>query len=315
MNLTQFEVDPAEVQARFRAFGEIKTFFDLVRKRGLAFITFYDIRDAERAKQSMQSFEFNGRRIDIHYSFPKEEDQAKRCDREKNQGTLFIMLRKGARDLTDADVAQQFGTFGEIRSIRTFKDQGNSRFLEFYDSRACIAANDALNGARFLGGDWDLKFAWDLATVQPYGGGGGDVHGTTPQQQPILPQRGAPGLAPPQAPFNQGGFPAGGAPPQPNGAYHGPPVVSSPPPVFPPQPDVNRLEQAQKVQQLLASLKGLTSDTGITPATSSAPAPGPSAAAPASQHQQPASGSAPSSVTPSLPANLAALLGTLQPPK
>ncbi|KDN43553.1 hypothetical protein K437DRAFT_151639 [Tilletiaria anomala UBC 951] len=336
-----FDTDPAEVQARFRTFGEITKFFDLTGKRGLAFCTYYDIRAAEAAKAAMQDFEFNGRKLDIHYSLPKEEDQQKRCDRDKNQGTLFVLLRKGSRALQDADVYQVFLPFGEIKSIRRYKDQSHTRFLEFYDSRACQAAHDSMNGTKYLDGEWDLKFAWDLSVAAVIGtqGGQGPAQGRAQDGRGRGGGGGSSARGPQQQQQQQ--MPAGlqGSPPHlyrvadARVRYPGPGPFAQVPPAPPVAAtgtgaspteanrslDPNRLEQAQKVQQLLASLKTM----GAVPAPSqphqqatptnscpvaSLPPPAQLASAPASVPVSAATAQAPSS----LPANLAALLGSLQ---
>ncbi|PWN50640.1 hypothetical protein IE53DRAFT_315391, partial [Violaceomyces palustris] len=157
-----FEVNSDLVKQNFERFGEIKTFFDLVAKRGIVFVTYYDSRAAEAAKNQLNGMHYNGRAIDIHYSLPREEDQQHRCDREKNQGTLFILLKQASQPLTDEVIRNFFSEFGDIKSIRKYKDQRNTRFLEFYDSRACLLAHDRVDGTKFMGGTWDLKFAWDL---------------------------------------------------------------------------------------------------------------------------------------------------------
>ncbi|UZJ53063.1 hypothetical protein CBS101457_002383 [Exobasidium rhododendri] len=160
----EFNADIEDLRRRFEAFGEVKSWFDLTSKRGLLFISYFDLRQAEYAKDAMQEFEVNGRRMDVHYSLPREIDMTKRCDREKDQGTLFILLKRAQGELNDDEVRSLFAQYGEIKSLRRYKDQGNCRFIEYYDCRACKAAHDALLDTAWNGGSWDLKFAWDAAT-------------------------------------------------------------------------------------------------------------------------------------------------------
>lgn len=325
------------VRDHFARYGEIKTFFDLISKRGICFITYFDLRGAEWAKGECHAVDFphpGGRKLDVHYSLPKDMDTSKRCDRDQNQGTLFMLLKRVARTWTDADFRNEYSRWGMIKSIRRYKDQKNARFLEFYDSRACVAAHDARQGGgkeyidpmtRDLG-EWDVKFAWDAHMIGKGGRTGGDRgrdgHQDVPRGQPPPPppHMAAAGRAawspgaqlsasyggdsgyasqpPPSTPgSNYGSY--GGPPPreyaypsatvQQAGAPHtpasaapygtnpygaspssfGPPssdprtrstpsTTSVPPP--PGRDDSGRLEQAQKVQQLLASL-GSTSAT------------------------------------------------------
>lgn len=160
-----FEVNVDQFRGEFGEFGEIKTWFDLIQRRGLLFVTYFDTRAAQRAKEHMNQRKIYGRVLDVHYSLPKDEDQQQHCDRDKNQGTLFALIRGATVPVTDAAVRDHFAPFGEIREIRPYKDKENTRFIEYWDSRACVTAHDQLNKSHFLGGELQLKFAWDLATV------------------------------------------------------------------------------------------------------------------------------------------------------
>ena len=160
-----FEVDIPAFRAEFEQFGAIKTFFDLIQRRGMVFVTYYDTRAAEQAKLHLNNKVVLGRTLDMHYSLPREEDQQQRCDRDKNQGTLFIVAEGSSVPLTDELLLTHFGPFGDVKSMRPFKDQPHMRFIEYWDSRACVAAHDQLNGSEFFGGKLNLKFAWDLETV------------------------------------------------------------------------------------------------------------------------------------------------------
>lgn len=160
-----FEVDMLMLRADFAAFGEIRTWFDIVQRRGMLFVTYYDTRSADNARVHMNQKVYEGRALDVHFSLPKDEDQQQHCDRTKNQGTLFVVVEDATEPLTDKALKAKFVEYGDIRSIRTYKDQAHTRFLEYWDSRACVAAHDALQDTEFLGGHLAIKFAWDLATV------------------------------------------------------------------------------------------------------------------------------------------------------
>lgn len=327
-------VDANVVRSHFARFGEIRSFFELVAKRGICFITYFDLRGAELAKGECHGMQFSGRQVDVHFSLPKDQDTSKRCDKDQNQGTLFMLLKRHPRALTDADFRNIYAQFGEIKSVRRYKDQKNARFLEFFDSRACVAAHDHMGGTEWGDGSgevgqWDIKYAWDASMVGK--GGGGNAGGQQPaqqqqqqQQQPSLdqgqelggraplppghhaaaaygggpgpgmpPQQGPPhgysagppggpapygapsqatGPAPPASPYQQNPHQS---PPAPTRQWGTNPYASTPTPspqqhsqqsghhpsqgpsgpTPPPGPgSQNRLEQAQKVQQLLASL-------------------------------------------------------------
>lgn len=52
----------------------------------------YDVRAAEEAKINMQGVFLSDRKIDVHYSLPKEEEERARCDKTKNQVQCFSQI-------------------------------------------------------------------------------------------------------------------------------------------------------------------------------------------------------------------------------
>ncbi|CAG8660739.1 3456_t:CDS:2, partial [Paraglomus occultum] len=76
----QYNLKLEEIKAKFEEYGEIKEMCDLIEKRGM-----YDIRASEKAKKELQGCELGSRKIDVHYSLPKDDDDTVYCDGEKNQ--------------------------------------------------------------------------------------------------------------------------------------------------------------------------------------------------------------------------------------
>ncbi|GAA6039966.1 hypothetical protein JCM8097_002642 [Rhodosporidiobolus ruineniae] len=358
----KYGLAPEDVRAPFAQIGDIKTFFDLLDKRAMAFITYYDSRAAMMAKDRLHNFHLMGRPMDVHFSLPRDADLAQECDREKGQGTLSILLRNappGTPAPSDQEIYQRFAPFGDIKSVFPSPKRPDMKFIEFFDSRACVQAYDRVNHSPLAGGIADLHFEWDVippAGVSlppaptgppggfqqqgppqsggyggaPGGGGyGGGPGGGTPQgyNAPA-----APSLAPPGAPGSAGhnspypGPPPGAAPYSPYGAappsaaaptaaaggaspYPGPPPGAAPynPYGAPPPPaapaaaasasnvgEAHGMEQAKKMQELLASL---VANPGALQTALSAVNPGAAAAAPASAapaQQQPQEPAAPS---------------------
>lgn len=344
-----FETPPGQIRSLFEQHGEIKTFFDLSQKRGLVFITYFDIRAAEQAKAMLHGMQITGRPLDIHFSLPREEEQNQHCDREKNQGTLFIILKQSKVPLEDDSLRHFLSQWGEVKHIRPFKDNPFARFVEYYDTRATGAAYDQLPDTEFQGSKWDVKFAWDFVERRPppapqgrppfgggggdppYGGGGGDFRPPYERdQRERSPVRNGGGYGgggrrrfddrPPYGGGGPGGPPPKGRddygrppPPMPPGRDYGAPAGASP--VAPaagsfgqPTDDAGaaeRLQQAQKVQALLAALG--RSGGSSTPLTNDTPAAPSNPAAPATSNG--ASAAPPSSgSSAALPASVLALL-------
>ena len=64
----QYETPEHLVRAPFDRLGEVSNFFSRLSTRGMCFITFYDLRAAIMAKDTLDGTEVWGRRIDVHYS-------------------------------------------------------------------------------------------------------------------------------------------------------------------------------------------------------------------------------------------------------
>ncbi|KAK7063868.1 hypothetical protein R3P38DRAFT_2820891 [Favolaschia claudopus] len=325
----KYETDSQDVRSIFEEHGEIKTFFDLISTRGMVFVTYYDLRAAERARDRLQGSEISGRPIDVHYSLPRD-DHAKGGDRDKNQqlqGCLQVTLRnsQSGQHINDNEVRHKFQQFGDVKSVKPVGDRPDSRYVEFYDTRACDEAYDRLRHQGLQDGVMDIIFAWDVNegngpsgqnqnhhgddrfhnTRGARGGnrgnrgrGGGrggrgwsdDHHGgrdrrrfdddysnqsyrnngPSPGGRPYNNNQGYDGRGP--APYN-GGYDGQMNPPGPPPSNYGPPPPAPPPQVAPQPTNEERLEQARKVQALLAALK--PPENGGPPTSAPAPPPMP----------------------------------------
>ncbi|KXN88923.1 Protein MEI2-like 2 [Leucoagaricus sp. SymC.cos] len=160
----KYETNSDDVRRQFEEFGDIKTFFDLISTRGMVFVTYFDLRAAERARDRLQGSEISGRPIDVHYSLPR--DDQKGPERERNQqfqGTLQVTLRASpsGQPIDDNEIRRKFQAFGDIKSIRPVNDRIDSRYVEFYDTRNCDDAFSALRHQGLQDGVMDIVYAWD----------------------------------------------------------------------------------------------------------------------------------------------------------
>ncbi|TFY55623.1 hypothetical protein EVJ58_g8129 [Rhodofomes roseus] len=133
-----YETSSDFVRGLFEEHGEIKTFFDLIANRGMVFVTYYDLRAAERARERLQGSEISGRPIDVHYSLPRDDGGrgAEKDKQQQLQGTLIVTLKNSAsgQPIDDNEVRRKFQQFGDVKSVRPAP--GNDcRFVEFYDTR------------------------------------------------------------------------------------------------------------------------------------------------------------------------------------
>jgi len=158
-----------ELTSLFERFGPIRKLFNLIPKRGMAFITFYDIRHAEEAKKELHTSSLHDRPIDVHYSLPKEDPQQEMNNRSEdiNQGTLFLTF-KGNPVPTVNRLKEIFGEHGEVKEIRDCRTNAHVFFVEFFDSRDATKALEALNGSSQDGGTIELRYSLPDTAARAY---------------------------------------------------------------------------------------------------------------------------------------------------
>uniref|UniRef100_A0A6M2EVT3 RRM domain-containing protein n=1 Tax=Populus davidiana TaxID=266767 RepID=A0A6M2EVT3_9ROSI len=138
-------VEESELRAVFEQYGDIRTLYTACKHRGFVMISYYDIRAAENAMKALQNRPLRRRKLDIHYSIPKDNPSEK----DFNQGTLAVFNLDSS--VSNDDLRQIFGVYGEIKEIRETPHKNHHKFIEFYDVRAAEAALHALNKSDIAG--------------------------------------------------------------------------------------------------------------------------------------------------------------------
>lgn len=129
----------------FESYGEIRSIYTQTKHRGFVMISYYDIRHAKNAMKNLQHKIIRKRKIDIHYSIPKDNPNEK----DMNQGTLVIFNLDPS--ITNEDLKKVFGKFGEIKEIRETPNKKHHKFIEFYDVRDADKAMKTLNKTELRG--------------------------------------------------------------------------------------------------------------------------------------------------------------------
>ncbi|KAI6154016.1 hypothetical protein BKA82DRAFT_4096529 [Pisolithus tinctorius] len=165
----KYETNSEDVRRSFEEHGNIKTFFDLIATRGMVFVTYYDLRSAERARERLQGSEISGRPIDVHYSLPRD-DPKQGIDREKNQqfqGFLIVTLKDSRQPIDHHEVKRKFQQFGDVKSVSPVDDRTDQCYVEYFDIRNCEDAFDRLRHQGLQDGTMDIVFAWEESEVTP----------------------------------------------------------------------------------------------------------------------------------------------------
>ena len=135
-------VDLEKLKDLFEKFGPIRNMYTQAKYRGFVMISFYDIRHAKAAKTNLQSKKMSGKKLDIHFALPKDTSNGSN-DKVVNQGTLVVFNLDAT--ITNEQLIQVFGNYGEIKDIRETPNKKSHKFIEFYDVRDAQKALIALN--------------------------------------------------------------------------------------------------------------------------------------------------------------------------
>ncbi|XP_010538223.1 PREDICTED: protein MEI2-like 5 [Tarenaya hassleriana] len=138
-------VEDSELVALFEQYGDIRTMYTACKHRGFVMISYYDIRAARTAIRALQNKPLRRRKLDIHFSIPKDNPSEK----DLNQGTLVVFNLDPS--VSNDDLHRIFGAHGEIKEIRETPHKRHHKFIEFYDVRAAEAALKALNRCEIAG--------------------------------------------------------------------------------------------------------------------------------------------------------------------
>ncbi|KAA8526208.1 hypothetical protein F0562_008053 [Nyssa sinensis] len=138
-------VEDSELRSLFEQYGDIRTLYTACKHRGFVMISYYDIRAARTAMRALQNKPLRRRKLDIHFSIPKDNPSEK----DINQGTLVVFNLDAS--VSNDDIRQIFGAYGEVKEIRETPHKRHHKFIEFYDVRAAEAALKALNRSDIAG--------------------------------------------------------------------------------------------------------------------------------------------------------------------
>lgn len=130
-----YSVTPEEFHSIFLAFGEIwKENLSLIREKGVAYITFYDIRAAMKAEAEMLNRK-------IHNRIPKTSFLYKPMTgsgvdiRDLSLKVLLRPSREPTKKVSQQAVRDACSRFGEVWTV---SEPGKNQFhVEFYDKRGC----------------------------------------------------------------------------------------------------------------------------------------------------------------------------------
>ncbi|XP_074328638.1 protein MEI2-like 5 [Apium graveolens] len=138
-------VEDSELRTMFEQYGDIRNLYTACKHRGFVMISYYDIRAARTAMRALQNKPLRGRKLDIHFSIPKDNPS----DKDMNQGTLVVFNLDPS--VSNDDLLHIFGAYGEVKEIRETPHKRHHKFVEYYDVRSSEAALRSLNRSDIAG--------------------------------------------------------------------------------------------------------------------------------------------------------------------
>jgi len=143
-------IEDSELKLMFEQYGDMQTLNASCKHHGFVMVSYYDVRSAENAMRALQSKSLRCRKLDIHYSIPKDYP----LEKDINQDMVIVNLDPS---ITNDDLHQIFGVLGEIKEIHPISDNDHYRSIEFFDVRAAEAARYALNRSEIAGNKIKLE--------------------------------------------------------------------------------------------------------------------------------------------------------------
>ncbi|XP_010559265.1 PREDICTED: protein MEI2-like 3 [Tarenaya hassleriana] len=138
-------VEDSELRDLFEQYGDIRTLYTACKHRGFVMISYYDIRAARAAMRALQNKPLRRRKLDIHFSIPKDNPSEK----DINQGTLVVFNLEPS--VSNEELEKIFGAYGEVKEIRETPNKRHHKFVEFFDVRSAEAALKGLNRSDIAG--------------------------------------------------------------------------------------------------------------------------------------------------------------------
>lgn len=152
-------VEDSDLRSLLEKFGDIHSLNTTCKHRGYVVVSYYDIRAAWSARNSLQNKPLGHMNLDIHYLIPKDDP----LEKDNKAGTLVVYNLDPS--VSNDNIGHIFGSFGEIKEIgETLECE---KIIEYYDIRAAEVAYRTLNWSTIAGKQIKLKLGRDAQYLAP----------------------------------------------------------------------------------------------------------------------------------------------------
>ena len=154
-----FNISSDEFKKFAEKYGEVKTIYEK-KEKGFFFVTYYDIRSAEKAMKEAPSEQLDGRPVRTNYAYKAENPK-----KDPLCATILITFPSPVDNVSEDDVRNAIEPFGEIRQIRK---EDNNFVVKFYDLRCASAAAEHAEPVLIAGHECkiELKYGEDDGLIQ-----------------------------------------------------------------------------------------------------------------------------------------------------
>ncbi|KAK1360038.1 Meiosis protein mei2 [Heracleum sosnowskyi] len=149
-------IEDSELRSLFEKYGDIHSLYTNCKHLGHIIVSFYDIRAAWSARNSLSNKPSRARNLDTHYLIAKDP-----LGKDIQEGTLVVSNIDSS--LSNDNIRQIFGSFGEIKEIG--EAHQCNKFIEYYDIRSAEAAYRTLNCSNIAGKQIKLELGPDRQYV------------------------------------------------------------------------------------------------------------------------------------------------------
>ncbi|KAJ0833808.1 putative RNA recognition motif domain, mei2/Mei2-like RNA recognition [Helianthus annuus] len=134
-------VEDSKLRGLFEQHGDIQTFYTTCRCQGFVIISYYDIRAATIALNTLQNKPLENENLHIRYLNPEDDTLGQYID----QASLEVF--SSDTSISNDKLHQLFGSFGDIEDIR---GTTHHKHIKYYDIRAAEAAINGLGSSNTL---------------------------------------------------------------------------------------------------------------------------------------------------------------------
>uniref|UniRef100_A0A0D9ZT20 RRM domain-containing protein n=1 Tax=Oryza glumipatula TaxID=40148 RepID=A0A0D9ZT20_9ORYZ len=146
-------IEDSDLTVLFQQYGDIRMLYTSFKHHGFVTVSYYDIRAAQNAMRALHSKPLGLMKLDVQFSFPKENVPGKDIDK----GMLVVSNIDSS--ISNDDLLQMLSVYGDVKEISSSPISCTKKFVEFYDVRAAEEALHDLN----KGGISGPKFKVELS--------------------------------------------------------------------------------------------------------------------------------------------------------